>query len=172
MGLLPDFVLDYVTVNTFWTILMIVHGLLAVALLGALTHQAMSVLAPVRAGAAPGGIVTRFRAVQGAGYATAICLLWVVTFIFGAWIYTKYRMYVRIPIETQGYWKTQGVFELKEHLAVIGLGLLPIYWYFWKNPRNPEYDSPRRWLTVVLAVMVWYMFLVGHIVNNVRGFGS
>ena len=28
------------------------------------------------------------------------------------------------------------------------------------------------WLTVVLAVMVWYMFLVGHIVNNVRGFGS
>jgi hypothetical protein len=172
MGLLPDFVLDYVTVNTFWTILMIVHGLLAVTLLGALTHQAMSVLAPVRAGAAPGGIVTRFRAVQGAGYATAICLLWVVTFIFGAWIYTKYRMYVRIPIETQGYWKTQGVFELKEHLAVIGLGLLPIYWYFWKNARNPEYDSPRRWLTVVLAVMVWYMFLVGHIVNNVRGFGS
>jgi len=24
----------------------------------------------------------------------------------------------------------------------------------------------------VLAAMVWYMFLVGHIVNNVRGFGS
>src|SRR6185436_3731649 len=172
MGLLPDFVLDYVSVNTFWTILMIVHGLAAVALLGALTYQAMSVLAPVRAGAGPGGIVTRFRAVQGAGYATAVCVLWLVTFIFGAWIYTKYRMYVRIPIEQQGYWKTQGIFELKEHLAVIGLGLLPIYWYFWKNARNPEYDSARRWLTVVLAGMVWYMFLVGHIVNNVRGFGS
>ena len=97
---------------------------------------------------------------------------WLVTFIFGAWIYTKYRMYVRLPLETQQYWKTQGIFELKEHLAVIGLGLLPIYWYFWKNARNPEYDSARRWLTVVLAVMVWYMFLVGHIVNNVRGFGS
>jgi hypothetical protein len=27
MGLLPDFVLDYVSVTTFWTILMIVHGL-------------------------------------------------------------------------------------------------------------------------------------------------
>jgi len=172
MGLLPDFVLDYVSVNTFWTILMIVHGLAAVALLGALTHQAMSVLAPVRAGASPGGIVRRFRAVQGSGYATAVCVLWLVTFIFGAWIYTKYRMYVRIPIEQQGYWKTQGIFELKEHLAVIGLGLLPIYWYFWKNARNPEYDSARRWLTVVLAGMVWYMFLVGHIVNNVRGFGS
>ena len=88
---------------------------------------------------------------QGAGYATAVCVLWVVTFIFGAWIYTKYRMYVRIPIEAQGFWKTQGVFELKEHLATIGLGLLPVYWFFWKNARNPEYDSARKWLTVMLA---------------------
>ena len=175
MGLLPDFILDYVSVTTFWTILMIVHGLLAVALLGAITHQAASALMPVRRVASVGGdpgIVTRFRSVQGAGYAAAVCVLWIATFVFGSWIYTKYRMYVRIPIETQGFWKTQGVFELKEHLASIGLGLLPIYWFFWKNARNPEYDSARKWLTVLLAAMVWYMFLVGHIVNNVRGFGS
>jgi hypothetical protein len=167
-----DFVLDYISVSTFWTILFIIHALLAVALLGALTHQAMSVLAPVRQGAGAGNFVTRFRAVQGAGYATAVCVLWIVTFIFGAWIYAKYRMYVRIPVEQQGYWKTMGVFELKEHLAVIGLGALPVYWFFWNNARNPEYDSARRWLTVTLAGMCWYMFLVGHIVNNVRGFGS
>ena len=167
-----DFILDYISVSTFWTILFIIHALLAVALLGALTHQAMSVLAPIRQGAGAGNFVTRFRSVQGAGYATAVCVLWIVTFIFGAWIYTKYRIYVRIPIEAQGFWKTQGVFELKEHLATIGLGLLPVYWFFWKNARNPEYDSARRWLTVTLAGMCWYMFLVGHIVNNVRGFGS
>jgi hypothetical protein len=175
MGLLPDFVLDYISDTTFWTILMIVHGLLAVALLGAITHQAMSVLMPVRrvAGAVgETGIVTRFRSVQGAGYAAAVCVLWIVIYIFGSWLYTKFRMYVRIPIEAQGFWKTQGVFDLKEHVASIGLGLLPIYWYFWKNARNTEYDSARKWLTVVLAAMVWYMFLVGHIVNNVRGFGS
>jgi hypothetical protein len=171
MGLVPDFLLDWISVSTYWTILMIVHGLLAVTLLGAITHQAVSVLAPVRQ-AAGGGIVTRFRAVQGAGYAAAICVLWVVTYIFGAWIYTKYRMYVRIPIEQQGFWKTQGVFEMKEHLATIGLGLLPIYWLLWKDVRNPEYASARKGLTVVLAAMVWFMFLVGHIVNNVRGFGS
>ena len=171
MGLIPDFILDWIDVSTFWTILMIVHGLLAVALLGAITHQAMSVLAPVRQMAGT-GIVTRFRAVQGAGYAAAVCVLWIVVFFFGAWIYTKYRMYVRIPIETQGFWKTQGVFEMKEHLASIGLGLLPIYWLLWKDARNPEFASARKWLTVVIAAMVWYMFLVGHIVNNVRGFGS
>ena len=169
-----DFVLDYISVTTFWTILLIIHGLLAVTLLGALTHQAMSVLMPVRqaAGAGGPGFTTRFRAVHGAGYAVAVCVLWILTFIFGAWIYTKYRIYVRIPIEQQGFWKTQGVFELKEHIATIGLGLLPIYWYLWKNTDDPEYASARKWLTVYLAATCWYAFLVGHIVNNVRGFGS
>jgi hypothetical protein len=158
------------SVNTFWTILLIIHGLLAVALLGALTHQAMAVLMPVRQAA--GNFVDRFRAVPAAGYATAICILWVVTFIMGAWIYTKYRIYIRIPIEQAGFWKTQGFFELKEHVVTIGMGLLPAYWYFWKNARDPQYDSVRKWLTVVLAAFIWFSFLVGHVVNNVRGYGS
>jgi hypothetical protein len=147
------------SVNTFWTILLIVHGLLAVALLGALTHQAMAVLMPVRQTA--GNFVDRFRAVPAAGYATAVCILWVVTFI-----------YVRIPIEQAGYWKTQGFFELKEHAVTIGMGVLPAYWYFWKNARDPQYDGVRKWLTVLLAVIVWFGFIVGHVVNNVRGFGT
>lgn len=164
--------MDFISVNTFWTIFLIIHGLLAVALLGALTHQAMSVLLPVRQLAGPPGFVTRFRAVPGAGYATAVCVLWVLTFILGAWIYTKYRIYIRIPIEQAGYWKTQGFFELKEHVATIGLGLLPIYWYFWKNSQNPQYDSARKWVTVWLAAGCWFAYLVGHVLNNVRGYGS
>jgi hypothetical protein len=161
-----------ISVNTFWTILLIIHGLLAVALLGALSHQALGVLMPVRQMAGGVGFVTRFRAVTGPAYATAVCVLWILTFIMGAWIYTKYRIYIRIPIEQLGYWKTQGFFELKEHLASFGLGMLPIYWYFWKNAQNPEYDSARKCVTVWLALMCWFMFLVGHVVNNVRGFGS
>ena len=95
-----------------------------------------------------------------------------LAFIFGGWIYTKYRIYVRIPIEQEGHWKTQGVFELKEHLVSLGLGLLPFYWHLWKKPRGDGDDAARKWLTVVLAAICWYAFLVGHIVNNVRGFGS
>ena len=138
-----DFVFDYISVNTYWTILLIIHGLLAVALLGALTHQAMSVLLPVPQPAGGADFVTRFRAVQGAGYATAVCVLWIITFIFGAWLYTKYRIYVRMPIEQEGFWKTQGFFEMKEHVATIGLGLLPIYWYLWKNSRDAAYLQQR-----------------------------
>ena len=165
--------MDFISVNTFWTIFLILHGLAAVALLGALTHQALAVAMPVRQVAAGGpGFVTRFRAVTGPAYATAVCVLWIVTFILGAFIYTKYRIYIRIPIEQAGFWKTQGFFELKEHFASFGLGLLPIYWYFWKNAQNPEYDGARKGATLVLTAMCWFIFIVGHVVNNVRGYGS
>jgi hypothetical protein len=71
-----DFVSDYISGNTYWTILLIIHGLLAVALLGALTHQAMSVLIPVRQAVGTASFASRFRAVPDAGYAGAVCVLW------------------------------------------------------------------------------------------------
>ncbi len=164
--------MGFVSVNTFWTILLIVHGLLAILLLGALTHQAIVIMAPVRQLAGSPGFTTRVRAVSGPAYATAVCVLWVLTFVMGAWIYTKYRIYVRIPIEQAGFWKTQGFFELKEHAASFGLGLLPIYWYLWRSARNAEYDAARKGVTLWLCIACWFIFIVGHIVNNVRGFGS
>ena len=165
-----DFLFDYISINTFWTILFTAHALLAVALLGALTHQAVALLVPPRIGSTD-GFVRRFRSVSAPSYAAAVCLLWVLAFFFGGWIYAKYRIYVRIPIEQEGFYKTLGAFELKEHFSSIGLGLLPFYWYLWKNAHNKAYDSARKWLTIVLAAICWYTFLAGHIVNNVRGFG-
>ena len=162
--------MGFISINTFWTILLLIHGFAAIALLGALTHQAASVAWPVRAPA--DGIVSRFRAVNSAAYATAVCVLWVFTFIMGAWIYTKYRIYVRIPLEELGYWKTVGFFDFKEHMVTIGFGMLPIYWFLWKHPRTPEYDTARKWLTVVLALICWQVFLTGHVLNNARGFGT
>src|SRR5262245_56014715 len=98
--------MDLISVPTWWTIWLLVHLILSVGLLGALTHQAASVLMPVRKPAGPPGFVTRFRAVPAAGYATAVCVMWVLTFIVGSYIYIKYRTYIRIPIEQAGYWKT------------------------------------------------------------------
>src|SRR5262245_383327 len=163
---------DLISVGTWWTIWLLVHLVLSVFLIGALTHQAVSVMMPVRKVAGPAGIVTRFRAVPAAGYAAAVCLLWVLTFIVGSFIYTKYRIYIRIPIEQAGFWKTQGFFDFKEHIASIGLTLLPAYWYFWKNAQNPEYDLARKVVTLYLAASCWFLFIVGHVLNNIRGFGS
>src|SRR5262249_9293307 len=108
----------------------IIHGLLAVALLGAITHQV------------------------------------------GAWIYTQYRFTSRLALEQLRFFKTVGVFEMKEHVATIGMILLPAYWAFWRQPLSEDYAAASTIVTLLLAIIVWANFLVGHIANNARGFGS
>ncbi len=160
----------FISTYAFWTLWLFVHLILALGLLGAVTHQAMAVALPVRKPAS--GIVTRFRAVPAAGYATAVCALYVLTFFVGSYIYTQYRIAIRIPLESAHYYKTGGFFDFKEHIATLGLVLLPAYWYFWKNAQNREYDNARKGVTLVIAVMVWFLFIVGHVLNNTRGFAS
>ena len=152
------------------TVLLIVHGLLAVALLGAITHQALSAWAPARKPA--GSFVGRFRGVASASYANAIVVLYALTALLGAILYPDYRLDVRIVLEQLELKPQNGAFELKEHFATVGLAMLPAYWYYWRQPLAPEHARTRAVLTAVLAFIVWWNFLVGHILNNVRGFGS
>ncbi|HEY6993879.1 MAG TPA: hypothetical protein VH397_09225 [Xanthobacteraceae bacterium] len=154
----------------FWTTLLIVHGLLALALLGAITHQAVALWWPARAPAA--SFIARFRAVPSTSYVTGIIVLYVVTFILGAWLYTQYRFTSRLALEQLRFFRTVGAFELKEHLATIGLILLPAYWAYWRQPLAPDYADARKQVTLFLAVLVWSNFLIGHVVNNARGLGS
>jgi hypothetical protein len=154
----------------FWTTLLIIHGLLAVALLGAVTHQAVALWWPVRVPA--GSFVTRFRAVPSISYVWAVIVLYIVTFIMGAWIYTNYRYTSRLALEQLRFFKTVGAFEIKEHIATIGLIVLPAYWAFWRRPLAADHAGARKQVTLLLALLIWASFLIGHIVNNARGFGS
>lgn len=150
------------------TALLIVHGLLAVTLLGAITHQALSVV-PRRVAAGPLSFVGRFRSVNSGAYTNAIVVLFVITAIGGGMLYPQYRIDVRTALEDMQMRAANGVFEIKEHLVAIGLGLLPTYWVFWRSPLAPEQASPRRYLTWLLAFVVWWGFLVGHVLNNIKG---
>jgi hypothetical protein len=149
-------------------VLLIVHGLLAVTLLGAITHQALSVT-PGTATAGPRSFLRRFRTVNAAAYAHAVIVLFTVTAICGGLLYPQYRLDVRTALEDMQMRAANGVFEIKEHLAAIGLGLLPTYWLFWRQPLSPERASARRYVTWLLAFVVWWNFLVGHILNNIKG---
>src|ERR1700749_1202823 len=106
------------------TILLIVHGLLAVALLGAITHQAFSVARHVPVGPQR-SFIGKFSGVGAAAYTNAIIVLFVVTSILGGILYPQYRIDVRPTLEDLQLRAANGVFEIKEHLAAIGLGLLP-----------------------------------------------
>jgi hypothetical protein len=132
--------------------------------------QAVAVLMPAQQAA--GDFIERFRPVPAVSYTTAIVVLYALNFILGAWVYVKYRTYVRIPMEQLGHWWTVGSFEFKEHVMTMGIALLPAYWYFWRQPLSDEHASTRRWLTLFLAFSVWYAFLIGHIANDFRGVGS
>ncbi len=148
------------------TALLILHGLLAVALLGAITHQAFATGRP----AAKRNFIARYRAVAASGYANAVVVLFIVTSVGGALLYPQYRLDIRPTLEDLDLRAANGVFEIKEHLAAIGLGLLPAYWFFWRQPLGAEGLIARRYLTWLLAFIVWWNFLVGHILNNIRGF--
>jgi hypothetical protein len=149
-------------------VLLLLHGLLAVALLGAITHQALSVL-PLAAAKGQRTFVDRFRGVNAPAYATPIVVLFAVTAIGGALLYPQYRIDVRPALEDMQNAAANGVFEIKEHLIAIGLGLLPAYWQVWQQPIETRATSARRALTWLLAFFVWWGFIVGHVLNNIRG---
>lgn len=148
-------------------VLLLVHVLLAVALLGAVTHQAFSLL-PASSGSRR-SFVDRFRGVNAQAYSTPIVVLFVVTAIGGALLYPQYRIDVRPALEDMRNSAANGVFEIKEHFIAIGLGLLPAYWLVWQQPLGVGAASARRGLTWLLAFFVWWAFIVGHILNNIRG---
>ena len=127
-----------------WSILLIIHGILAVFLLGAITHQAVGAAWPV-AKRAP-GFFNALRSVNGMSYTNAVMVLFVVTFIIGTIIYPTYRVNVRTVLQEYHDYKPEGSFELKEHFLSLGLMLLPAYWFFWRRPSEQSADAGRRHL--------------------------
>ena len=169
MEAISEVFFDYISVRTFWRVLQFAHYTMAVALLGLVTLQSVAVLMPVQQAA--GNFISRVRAAPAAAYVKPIVILYVPTFLLGAWIYIKYRTYVRIPMEQFGHWWTVGTFEFKEHIVAMGVALLPAYWYFWRTPA-PEHARTRLILTTLLAFIVWWGFIVGHLTNNIRGLAT
>jgi hypothetical protein len=92
--------------------------------------------------------------------------------VLGAVVYLYFKVDVQPILERERHWHAMGYFDLKEDFVVIGLGVLPAYWYCWRGPVNGQHHQIRIILTVLLAFIVWWSFLVGHVMNNIRGFGS
>ncbi len=155
-------------------ILLIFHGLVAVALLGALTHQSVSLIwdrfrTPANAPASNSSFVSRYTKAGKHGFANAIVGLYILCIVFAILIYPAYRTEVRVLVETMGAYWVVGIFEVKEHWGGIGLGVLPFYAYLWQADQLPKHRTERMAITLLLAFIVWADFLVGHVLNNFRG---
>jgi membrane-bound metal-dependent hydrolase YbcI (DUF457 family) len=147
------------------TVLLVLHGILAVFLLGAITHQTMGLFWPRQPGQTD--FVANFRGVRPQIYAKAIVYMYVVEFIIGALLYPTYRVVSRPPLQDLQLTYVIGLFEVKENFAAIMLASLPAYLYFWKQ--GPDASTTRSALTAILFLTTWYNFIAGHLVNNARG---
>jgi hypothetical protein len=147
--------------------LLICHGLAGVALLGAITHQLASAVRarPARSTA----ILDRYAGVNQRVFTVAVVLLYLAGVILGAIIYPSYRLNVRVPFEQMSLGWAVGLFELKEHFGGIGLALLPAYAWLWRSDQAESHRIDRMAVTALLAFIVWWDFLVGHVLNNIRG---
>ncbi len=151
--------------------LLIIHGLASIVLIGAITHQAIMVW-PAKHAEQPQAFFTRLRSLpQPSIYANTVVILYAANFFLGAFLYTSYRVDVRPYLEDTGLFLAAGAFETKEHIAVLGLGLLPAYWLFWKEPSRAGSVTARSYITLLLAFFVWWNFIIGHVLNNIRGLG-
>lgn len=147
--------------------LLILHSLVGVALLGAITHQAIAMMRNRQA--RNDSFINRYTGVNPKAFTVAIVGLYVGQLLLGALIYPAYRLNVRVPFEEMSLGWAIGIFELKEHFAAIGLGILPAYIFAWRTaPQSPS-SWGRPSITLLLALIVWWNFLVGHVLNNIRG---
>ena len=151
------------------TILLILHGLVAVALLGAITHQTLAACATPRT--KPLSFFGRFRAVPGEAFTNAVVVLYLVSWLLGATVYLYFKIDVQPNLERDRHWHAMGFLDLKEDFVAIGLGLLAPYWSCWRRPVDGQNALIRAAVTVLLAFIIWWSFLVGHVVNNIGGFG-
>ena len=107
-----------------------------------------------------------------AAFVNAIIILYLVTALLGAVVYLYFKVRIQPDLERDRDWSALGLLELKEDFLAIGLGLLPAYWVCWRRPFGDERGWARAALTAVLAFVIWWGFLVGHIMNDIMGFGS
>lgn len=150
--------------------LLIFHGLVAVALLGALTHQAFALMfGRVLGSSGKSAFMSRYASVGQGGFVTAVMCLYVLCVILGAVIYPSYRLDVRIPFEEMSLAWAVGLFEVKEHWGGLGLGVLPLYSYVWRPQHATSHRCDRLATTMLLALIVWTNFVAGHVINNIRG---
>jgi len=151
--------------------ILLLHGLCSLFLVGALSHQAAATWRRAPLAGRPTGVVAGFAAVRAPLYAQAIAISYVLTMVLGDVVYGPYRVDVKTMLFDLQLWPWNGVFEIKEHLVALGFFLLGPYLVLWRVPLGATQARSRRLLTSLLAAIVWYALLAGHLLNNLKGVG-
>ena len=141
---------------------LVAHLLVAVFAFGAVTHHWWALL------------VRKVRADRLARYAKWMAIGYPLAWLMGVVIYPTYNVLVRKPprgvLETTTPWAV-GLFEIKEHVGTIALVMLPLLVlsaYRCERLSRLERISYQA-ATWVFTIFVYYSFVAGAIVTNVKG---
>ena len=141
------------------------------AAFGAITHQLVSAIRN-RPAARGTGFVARYTSVNQRVFTNFVIGAYAIGALLGGIIYPDYRLNTRPSFEQMSLGWAIGTFELKEHFAGLGLCFLPLYAWLWKPERADGAGWDRVGITALLAFTVWWDFLIGHVLNNIRGLGA
>ena len=151
------------------TALLIIHGLLAVALLGGVTHQTVSAWSPARKAA--GSFVNRFRSVTAAIYTNAIVVLYIITMIVGAAIILNFVFQSVVCWKNSTHRLRWALSSSKNILPSSASHCCRLTGFSGDCPWLEEHGRTRKSSRRCLRSLSGGIF-VGHVVNNLRGFGA
>lgn len=140
---------------------LIIHLVTSILLLGSLTHHLVQIV--------KGNGFRGQKPLRRYSFWTTVS--YVVCFAWGVVIYPSYAYHVRFLYSDANVPWATGLFEIKEHCLAIGLAMLPFYYS--ASHSITTLDTRQRRLYVLsvwtLTGIVWYSFIVGGILVNVRG---
>ena len=148
---------------SFGRALTVVHVLVAMVMLGAVTHQVVVAWRALR-----GRLNPRLARIYGVTGLSACA----VTTALGAAIYPTYRYHVRGQYLDHCAVGISKLFDVKEDFAVFALLVATVVWL---AVRGLERRSPREhlWIyagaTYALAGLVWFNSLSGFVITLTRG---
>jgi len=153
-----------VFLESLYPALLLAHLGVTFVLVGAMVHNFWCVIRYVNG---------RFdRCDSEKRYAKWLFLAYLAAYGIGALVYPAYKVYIGYPgfrIETP--W-AKGLFEVKEHWAVIGLLMAGGYYYLRRN-FEPEKERVKLALYVPLCFLlnatVWYVVIAGCRLTMLKG---
>jgi hypothetical protein len=148
-------------------LLMVVHGLCAVALLGSVTHTGL--LAAYHLAGRP------IRPKLRQSHAKITLWTYVATFTLGLILYPRFRLDVRAAYLDEHVPLATGFFELKEHLVAVGLMLAIAHFVMAPGVDVRARSSEAKLfhaLGIALMGIVWIAALTGLVVVAIRPLGG
>jgi len=145
-------------------VLLVVHDVVATALLIAISWQAATVWLSQNTHKV---LLPNFVR-GGVSLSDAVAILILTVVCLGGVLYPTYRISVHPYLELHNLRVANGAFEIKEHFAALAILMVPAYRQAW-GTSAAELVLNRRALTTLMCGMIWWNFLAGHLMNYTAG---